>query len=1762
MYGPTETTIWSCIGNVSDCDRVHIGTPIANTKIYILNQFGQICPIGVPGELCIGGDGLAREYFNNPDLTNEKFVNCIYTPQNRIYRTGDLAKWLPDGKIEYLGRLDYQVKIRGYRIEIEEIENQMLEIDGVKESAVIVRENKWNEKNLYAYFVSERPLSAYYLRKELQKILPFYMIPSHFIQLENMPMTQNGKISRKDLPEYEERKTDRYRDDQKYSWLEEKIVNAWKNVLDIKTVNVNDNFFDLGGNSLDIVRLSSILSKELNQEIEVMALFQHPNISSFIKFLTDKNDAADQTSSMQKISTLQLPNNDIAIIGMSGRFPKSQNLEEFWENLRDGNECITFFTDEELVNSGVEPELLKNHKYIKAASLLQGVEYFDADFFGISHADAELMDPQTRIFIEVAWESLEDAGYIPDECNEKIGLFAGASNNFYWQYLTFMQSLSSPAKIFNAMQLNDKQFMPTMVSYKLNLKGPSVYLNTACSTGLVAIHMACMSLMNGECDMALAGSVNITQAKKEGYLYEDGMILSNDGHCRAFDENASGTIFGNGVGVVVLKPLENAIQDRDQIYAVIKGSAINNDGREKVGYAAPSITGQCDVIKHAMSKAKVSPESISYIETHGTGTPLGDQIEIEGLKLAYSDVKKQSCAIGSVKSNIGHLDVAAGIAGFIKTTLAIKHHALPASLHICHENHRLLESPFYVNTKLKAWKRTSTPLRAGISSFGIGGTNAHVIIEEAPKIKHNNYHFSYNIINLSARTLNGLKLAKKHLTEYLSKNKSLRLEDVSYTLSVGRKQFKYRNSFVCHNLQQAVEKLSETNKAIEIGDVKKSIVFMFPGNGSQYISMGKELYENIESFRNDMDMCFTTAKNAVDCDVKAVLFENGEAVIDESEITQVVLYILEYCLAKLLMSWGIMPDYMIGHSIGEYVAATLAGVFSLEDGISLIAVRSKLIQNMPKCVMLSKMGNKQESDLLANDGMSIDTINSKNMCTLSGEEKGINEIKKILYDKSDFCARIKTSSAYHSEMLRDVAEKYFTCLKKVNFHKPNKKYYSNLTGYLVKDDEATNPEYWIEQMLNTVQFDKAISEILKNPQTVLLEVGPGNVLSNLVKTNKSYSSNHIAINVMKPSYYKRHEYRFLLESLSTLWENGVSIDWQAYYRGLDVRKVSLPTYPFERKKYWFYAKKFNLGNPLSINLKNVSNTENATVPIKTENTEDIVEKITNDRPQLCTGIKSQPTPTEKALVQIMESLFLIKPIGINDNFYDLGGDSLKYIMLRTSIQKEMHVDITIDELLKRQTIREIAQYIDTMDDDASLDTQYSIKPIENQDYYEVSPTQERIFLADRIRGGDISYNLPNALEITGNLDFEKIQTVIRKLIVRHEAFRTSFVMYNEKVVQKIKDSVNFHLPYQDISNGTQKKRIIDQIAEDFIKPFDLSKAPLFRAKLLRTGEREFILLFDMHHIIADGTSIKIILDDFIKLYCEQELSPLNIQLKDFIAWKMSGVSDNNFEKQEKYWLKEFDGDIPVLNLPTDYQRPEKISLRGDRIYSKINDQMKKGINEVAHSANTTPYMVLLTIYYVLLSKYSGQDDIVIGVAFADRLHAEIQNVVGMLVNTLPLHNHLDAQETFFSFLKRVKSNAIKAYKNQDYPLEQLINKLQVKRSRNRNPLFDIMFTQQVKQIDFSKIRDLSIKPYQIKNKSSMFDMTMFVNLYGNEIELELEYSTDLFKKTYAEKMLDDYKNLISSCIENPDVKIKDINLGVNLRDLKVTAKDIDFNLNL
>ncbi|TWR27178.1 amino acid adenylation domain-containing protein [Mucilaginibacter achroorhodeus] len=1295
MYGPTEASVcttglkldgpaesWPLLPN--------IGKPLDNVSVHILNDELKEVPQGEQGELCISGICLAYGYLNRPDLTAEKFVD--WTDANgkifKIYRSGDLGFYLPDGNIEYLGRKDTQVKIRGNRVELGEIEVVLNQLPGIQQAVVVAREDVPGQKRLVAYLIaSGNKNEISFLRENIEQKLPDYMMPAAFVWVDDFIKTTSGKIDRNRLPA-----PDMQRPELSVLYkapsnnVEKNIAGYWADLLQLDKVGVYDNFFELGGNSILALKTVAALKKQFGYTLPITKLYQYPTVNGIASYIDGNKNVAKVTAVKSKRDK---SNNDVAVIGMAVRFPGANTIYDLWNLLTEGRETTSFFTDDEL-DASIPQHIRNAANYVKARGIVENAQSFDAAFFGINPKVAELMDPQQRVFLELAWEALETSGHLPGKYDGPVGVFAGVGNNTYYtnNVLSNTDKIENIGRFLTAT-INEKDYIATRTAYELNLTGPAVSVHAACSTSLLAIAQAADSIRNGQCNVALAGGSSISAPIKSGHLYQQGTMLSADGHCRPFDAESDGTVFSDGAGVVVLKSLQEAERDGDRVYAVLKGVGVNNDGGGKGSFTAPSAAGQAGAIAMAIADAEVKPADISYVEAHGTATALGDPIEIEGLNLAFGKQEKnQYCAIGSIKSNMGHLVAAAGVAGFIKTTLALFYKQLPASLYFTKPNPNIdfSDSPFFVNTQLREWETNGKRI-AGVSSFGVGGTNVHVILEEYDnEVRSSGESRPLQLISWSAKTATSASKFADRLYHYVKNNPEAPLADIAYTLHTTRNNFKERNFILAADNDDLLEKL--TNFKLDITNSKvisqsaTEVVFMFPGQGAQYLNMGRELYVGEPVFADAVNECVALLQGTGQADIADVIYAPGSPEATEklknTFYTQPAIFITSYAMAKLWMSWGVEPTIFVGHSIGEFVAAHFAGVFSLADALKLITERARLVSEAPEGDMLSVRLTAQELEAILPQDLSVAAINSKKLTVVAGKKEAVAAFAKVLDERGTSGRLLQTSHAFHSAMMDDIVKPFEQIVRSVKINSLVKPIMSTVTGNWLTEAEACDPAYWADHLRKTVRFANAIEKLAEDKGRVYLEVGPGRTLATLA-AQQTADKPVVTIGGMDNSN-NQSEYQSVLKAVGQLWLNGIEPNWNEFYIG-QRKRLRLPAYAFDRKIYWV--------EPATINPAGMVNYQ--------------PEEIVPDTPPA--KIEEDTTPSmitrKDFLAEKLQGIFTdaagidIDNASADVSFPEIGFDSLLLTQIATNLKKTFNVNITFRKLFEDyNSINLLADFLD------------------------------------------------------------------------------------------------------------------------------------------------------------------------------------------------------------------------------------------------------------------------------------------------------------------------------------------------------------------------------------------------------------------------------------------------------------------------------------
>jgi amino acid adenylation domain-containing protein len=1280
QYGPTEGHVVSELelkGDPSTWPALpNIGTAIDNVKLYVLEE--QMKPVakGEEGELYLGGACVAKGYIGRDDLTAERFLADPFEAGGRLYKTGDRAAELPNGEIDYKGRIDGQVKVRGYRIELGEVEVAMEKHPSVEQAVATVREDRPGLKRLIGYYVAKSDLSTNDLRKHLAARLPDYMQPSAFVAVQELPRTPSGKIDRKALPAPDVKRPDL---DVAFAApttdAQKTLANVWADLLGIDRVGIDDNFFDLGGNSLLSIQCVAQLEGH-GLKLPIVKLYQHPTIRACAAFLEGDALATSpaEMAMARKAAAGGSRKGDVAIIGMSGRFPGAANVEELWKNLVAKKNSISSWTVDEL-DPSIPAELRNDPDYVKARGVIAEADKFDHAFFGVNPKVAALMDPQQRVFLETAWAALEDAAYDPAQFAGLIGVYAGMGNNTYFtRNVIGHPELIEQVGDFAVMTANEKDYIATRLAFEFDLRGPALSIHTACSTSLVAIVQAFKALRDGECDMALAGGIAITAPINSGIVYNEGGMYSPDGSTRTFDAQGKGTSFSDGCGIIVLKRLDDAVRDNDHVYAVIKGAALNNDGSDKASFTAPSVRGQAEVIAMAQADAGVTPDQITYVEAHGTATPLGDPIEVEALTLAFGGkTNGQHCAIGSIKSNIGHLTAAAGAAGVIKTALALKEEQIPSNVGFETPNPSIdfANSPFRVANEHVTWPRVpGAPRIAGVSSFGVGGTNAHVILAEPPVPAVSGRSRSKQLFLLSAKSKTSLDAMTDNLRTWLETHPEASLADAAYTLQVGRRHFKHRRLIVGGSHGELIEAIANKDTNLtgtrELHEAAPGVVFMFPGQGSQYVNMGRDLCASEPVFKQLFEHCCELFSTEFGTDLKAIIFpkagdeEKAAEQLKQTNYTQASLFTMHYSLAKLWMHWGIVPDAMMGHSIGEFAAACLAGVFSLEDAVKLVANRGRMMQGLPGGSMLSVRAAEEDVMNRLPAGCSIAANNGPQLCVASGPHEAIAKLQAELEKDCITCKLLVTSHAFHSPMMEAIMEPYRKVVEGVKLSAPRIPIVSTVTAEWLKDDEATSPKYWSDHLRATVRFAQAVKFAWQDADRVMLEVGPRTTATTLARQQSTDNKKQAAVPSLGDSAGNGNELTQLLKAVGGLWQSGVLIDWSKFYEAETRHRISLPTYAFERIRHWV--------DPVAMVADGGRAIASTTIEAPVPNSGD-----------------ANLSPKESLIAQIKHLLeessgLELAEASAEETFLEMGLDSLFLTQVATSLSKKFGVKISFRQL--------------------------------------------------------------------------------------------------------------------------------------------------------------------------------------------------------------------------------------------------------------------------------------------------------------------------------------------------------------------------------------------------------------------------------------------------------------------------------------------------
>ncbi len=1292
IYGPTETTVVSLgtrvlpqmLGGIA----VPIGKPLAREEAFVVDDRLQPVPTGTTGQLVIAGAGVALGYHNRADRSAAAFVaDPRPGRQGRVYLTGDLACEQADGSFIFQGRLDRQIKLGGRRIELDGIEQTLRALPSVRDVVVEVLGDAHENRRIAAIFLPEAPTddTAGFLRKalaEAARTLPEGNLPRVTHVATDWPLTPTGKVDRKAL--FAQLQTQTPARTAPASDLTEVIAQVWQQVLGGPLPTPAMTFFDAGGTSLQLIDAHARLEARLGKAFDITLMFETPRLGALASRL-QALVAIEQPAPHEALDAHgENIDRDIAIIGMAGRFPGAPSVAAFWQQLRAGKTAIRQFSLAE-IDVSVPPAVRNAPNYVTARAIVDDVDLFDAKFFGILPKDAERMDPQARIFLEVCTEALDDAAIDPARAPGPVAVFAGSSMSTYLLHNLLpgreaLDAFTAGYQITDYATLtgNVTDSLATRIAYKLDLKGPAMTVATACSTSLTGIAQAVQTLRAGQASVALAGGVSITFPQRRGYLAQEGGMASASSLCRPFDADADGTVFGDGAGVVVLKRLADAERDGDRIYAVIRGAGVTNDGAAKMSYTAPSVQGQTAAIEMAHRDAGIAPETISYVECHGTATPLGDPIEIAGLARAFGNLPAQTCAIGSVKGNVGHLDAAAGVVGVIKTALMLYAAELAPTANFRTPNPRIdfATSPFHVVDRLQPWISLG-PRRAGVSSFGVGGTNVHLVLQEAPERSAQPDAASVQVLPLSAATPEALAAMTQALADRLEQPNAPSLADVALTLQDGRTTRAFRTTVVAQTAVEAASRLRAAplpDRATP--DQPPRLAFLFPGQGSQYPGMARDLYAAAPEAARVIDEGAEILRPLLDLDIRELICaadpsdQDRARQLAETRLTQPALYLTQIATARLWQARGVRPDLLIGHSVGEFAAATVAGVMTFETALAIISARGRLMQDQPPGAMLSV---RCDVDALMPHlaaataaGLHLDLAarNAPKLQVLAGPTDAIEVFAQTLTAQGIANTRLQTSHAFHSAMMDPVVPALTAMIAARALQSPAIPILSTVTGALLTDVEAQSPAYWAGQARATVRFQAALEAVAAMGPCLFVEVGAGRTLSAFAAQTLT-RGRHGGIVQSLPDHTQSglDAPSTLSAAFAKLWEAGVAIDWSRLPRG--GRKTSLPPYPFQRRRHWV--------DPIAAPSHPLHSS--STLPTKVEMPEVIMSSVpiqTNRLPQLKVDLVTLFSDLSGETLTLAEA---------DAPFLELGFDSLFMGQVAAAIGRNYGVEMTFRSLL-------------------------------------------------------------------------------------------------------------------------------------------------------------------------------------------------------------------------------------------------------------------------------------------------------------------------------------------------------------------------------------------------------------------------------------------------------------------------------------------------
>ncbi len=1581
------------------------------------------------------------------------------------------------------------------------------------------------------------------------------------------------------------------------AWLKDRIAEYL--FIEQGSIDIHSDFNSFGLSSRDAILLSGDLEEWLGERFSPTIIYEYPNIYILSKYLSKElaKDDEQNSQSTEKIDNktqdTSFINEPIAIIGLACKFPGAKDKYEFWDLLDQGTDAIKEIPSDRWEINDYYNDIpgAKGKMISRWGGFIEDIDKFDAEFFGISPREAARMDPQQRLLLEISWHAFEDAGILPQSVNgSDCGVFIGISVNDYANLARGDPELMDAySGIGNALCIAANR-----ISYFYDLHGPSIAVDTACSSSLVAVHNAIKSLRNRESDMALAGGVNLILTPNLNIVFSHARMLSPDGRCKTFDASADGYVRGEGCGVVVLKRLSDAIRDHNRIEAVVYGSAVNQDGRSN-GLTAPNGLAQERVIKKALEDAGLKADAIDYIEAHGTGTSLGDPIELRAIgKIMEGRPNEKPCMVGSVKTNFGHLESAAGIAGLIKVVLSLGHNQIPAHLHFKSINPYIPieELPIEIPSSSKPWIRGEQRRLAGVSSFGFGGTNAHIILGDNPEVEDRIIEENRlaQIFCLSAKNTSALHKLAIRTREFIKERQDVPFFDFGYTNQNHRTQFDNRLAIVSENKQQLITSLESFIKNIDedsryfSGVVEKTnspVAFLFTGQGSQYIHMAKDLYQSDQDFKKSLEMCDQILEPILGRSIFSVLFPSNEedSLINETIFTQPILFALEYALSQLWIGWGIQPDFLVGHSLGEYVALVVANVISLEDGLRLVCERARLMGSLPKNGEMANIFASEEvvRELIQNDPrISIAAINGPTHTVISGDLIAVREFIEKCQDKNINTKTLNVSHAFHSKLMEPILDEFEAFAKIFTFNEPNIPIINNLFGLPWERGQGPDSRYLREHLRNPVRFYDCVLYLSKQDCRTFIEIGPQPVLLNMAKrclVNEGVRERGQVLWLSSINSNENNWYT-LEKGISQLFVSGYPVNWSVEKSDYQTkgRICDLPVYPFTKERHWleFPDITVRMKEPdIKIKHENEEKGLNQIVELyaEAELTDHLVKDNQKAFPQVkpLEIIQSEGDRTHllntylldqigRVLNQSPERISIEKPL----NF--MGLDSIMAIELKNKLEKELSIDLPVAFLIQGPNIVQISELINTLLQNNTVQTEPildtgEIVPNDNEHKeYPLTIGQKALWFQHQVAPNSV-YNPVQVVRIKSRLEHSEIQSAFQYLVKRHPSLRTTFHAKSGEPVQVVGERENFWFEYQDCSQDSLES-ILDRLTEEAHRIFDLQNGPLLKVFVVKENGNDLLVMVYAHHLVVDLWSLAVLTNELYIILTsgiEKVVFPETKKTYlDFVSWQSNLMTGIEGENSWNYWKEQLSGELPVLNLPIDHFRPAIQTYHGAVRSRMISLELSEKIRQLSEQTGTTIFTILLAVFKVLLFRYSNQEDIIIGTPTTGRSNKDFFNVVGYFVNPLPIRTKIQGDVSFQDYLQILRNVVLGALNHQDLPLPVIVERLHPERDPSILPLFQVMFIFQRSHLLFEeglsqfaigidglamKVDGLTIENVVIDQKYSAFDLSMTMAQTNEGLGASITYNTDLFDDATIQRMLLHYETLLSGVLLEPDRKV-------------------------